>query len=89
MAVLFTGDDTRLDLPSWEALEPFQPVTGWVAVSFTMLKTYGWVAAQQRGRTENAFAWLNRYQPVTRVGKSILLYDIPAQGRPQPDARIR
>jgi hypothetical protein len=40
-AVLYTGDDTRLDLPAWEALEPFQPVTGWVAVSFTMLKTYG------------------------------------------------
>jgi hypothetical protein len=81
MAVLYTGDDTRLDLPAWEALEPFQPVTGWVAVSFTKFKTYGWVAAREKGRTENAFAWLDRYEPVARVGRSILLYDIPAGAR--------
>jgi hypothetical protein len=81
MAVLYTGDEARLDLPAWEALEPFQPVTGWVAVSFTKLKTYGWLAAQQKGRTENAFAWLDRYEPVTRVGKSILLYNIPDGAR--------
>ena len=76
MACLYTGDDTRLGLPNWDSLEPYQPVTGWVAVSYTMLKNYGWLAAQQRGRTDRAFAWLNRYQPVARVGKSILLYDI-------------
>ena len=29
-------------------------------------------------RHDLAFAWLDRYQPVTRVGKSILLYYIPA-----------
>lgn len=77
MACLYTGDDSRLDLPSWDTLEAYQPVTGWVAVSFTMLKTYGWLAAQQRGRPDSAFAWLDRYQPVARVGKSILLYYIP------------
>ena len=74
---LYTGDDSRLDLPSWDALEPYQPVTGWVAISFTMQKTYGWVVAQQQNRRDLAFAWLDRYQPVARVGKSILLYDIP------------
>ena len=26
-------------------------------------------------------AWLDRYQPVTRVGQSILLYDIPDEAR--------
>jgi hypothetical protein len=74
---LYTGDDSRLDLPSWDSLEPYQPVSGWVAISFTMQKTYGWVVAQQKGRSDRAFAWLDRYQPVARVGKSILLYDIP------------
>jgi len=74
---LYTGDDSRLELPSWDSLEPYQPVTGWVAISFTMQKTYGWVVAQQRGRSDLAFAWLDRYQPVARVGRSILLYDIP------------
>jgi hypothetical protein len=78
MACLYTGDDTRLGLPAWDSLEPFQPVTGWVAVSHTMLQNYGWMAAQQRGRGDLAFAWLDQYQPVGRVGKSILLYFIPA-----------
>jgi hypothetical protein len=74
---LYTGDDSRLALPSWDSLDPYQPVTGWVAISFTMQKTYSWAAAQQLGRSDLAFAWLDRYQPVAKVGKSILLYDIP------------
>ena len=37
MSCLYTGDDTRLGLPAWDSLEPYQPVTGWVAVSQTML----------------------------------------------------
>ncbi len=77
MACLYTGDDTRLGLPGWDGLEPYQPVKGWVAVSYTMRENYAWMAAQQRGRGDLAFAWLDRYQPVTRVGKSILLYRIP------------
>jgi hypothetical protein len=78
MECLFTGDDRHLGLPAWDGLEPYKPVTGWVAVSFTKMKTYGWVVAQQQGRADNAFAWLDHYQPVTRVGRSILLYNIPA-----------
>ena len=71
MACLYTGDDTRLGLPAWDSLEPYQPVTGWVAVSQTMLKNYGWMAATQRGRTDLAFGgwtntnrwagWVNRF----------------------------
>jgi hypothetical protein len=44
-----------------------------------MLQNYGWMAAQQRGRQDLAFAWLDHYQPVGRVGKSILLYYIPVK----------
>jgi hypothetical protein len=77
MACLYTGDDSKLDLPPWDGLEPYQPVKGWVAVSFTMFKTYSWLVSQQRGRPDKGFAWLERYQPVARVGKSILLYNIP------------
>jgi hypothetical protein len=47
-----------------------------VAVSQTMVKSYGWMVAQERGRKDLAFAWLDQYQPVARVGKSILLYRI-------------
>jgi hypothetical protein len=81
MACLYTGDDRRLDLPAWDGLEPYRPVTGWVAVSFTMLKSQGWLVAQQQGRSDSAFAWLDRYQPVARVGKSILLYYIPEESK--------
>ena len=77
MSCMYTGDDTHLGLPAWDSLEPYQPVSGWVAVSQTMLKNYGWMVAQQRGRADLAFAWLDAYQPVGRVGKSILLYYIP------------
>ncbi|HMC63117.1 MAG TPA: hypothetical protein VKJ01_28240, partial [Candidatus Solibacter sp.] len=84
MQCLYTGDDSRLDLPSWDSLEPYQPVTGWVAISFTMQKTYGWLVARQRGRSDLAFAWLDRYQPVARVGKSILLYNIPEPRPTEP-----
>jgi hypothetical protein len=77
MACLYTGDDTRLGLPNWDGLEPYQPVTGWVAVSHTMVRNYGWMVAQQKGRSDLAFAWLDKYQPLAKVGKSILLYHIP------------
>jgi Dolichyl-phosphate-mannose-protein mannosyltransferase len=76
MACMYTGDDTRLGLPNWDGLDPYQPVKGWVAVSYTMLKNYGWMAAQQRGRNDLAFAWLDPYRPVAKIGKSILLYRI-------------
>jgi 4-amino-4-deoxy-L-arabinose transferase-like glycosyltransferase len=76
IACLYTGDDTRLGLPAWDGLEPYQPVSGWVAVSQTMLQNYGWMIAQQQGRPNLAFAWLDRYQPVASVGKSILIYHI-------------
>jgi hypothetical protein len=79
MACLYTGDDRRLALPAWDALEPYHPVTGWVAVSFTMLKNFGWLVSQQQGRRDTAFAWLDRYRPVARVGTSILLYHIPEE----------
>jgi hypothetical protein len=78
MACLYTGDDTRLGLPAWDGLEPYQPVTGWVAVSYTMRENYGWMVSQQRGRNDLAFAWLDQHQPVARIGKSILLYHISA-----------
>jgi hypothetical protein len=77
MAVLYSGDYALLPLPPWDDLKPYEPVTGWVAVSFTMLKTYSWLVAQQQRRGESGFAWLERYQPVARVGKSLLLYQIP------------
>jgi len=61
-----TADLTREPLPPLVILPPRQPTTGWVAVS-------------ELARTRNLedYAWLEAYQPVERVGKSIELYYIP------------
>jgi 4-amino-4-deoxy-L-arabinose transferase-like glycosyltransferase len=76
MSILWSGDDARIGLPAWDGLEPYQPVKGWVAISYTMMKLRGLLLAQSMGRREPAYAWLDRYQPVAKVGKSILLYHI-------------
>ncbi|HUL45547.1 MAG TPA: phospholipid carrier-dependent glycosyltransferase [Steroidobacteraceae bacterium] len=61
-----TADLTREPLPPLVILPPRQPTTGWVAVS-------------QLARTRNLtdYAWLDAYQPVEHIGKSIDLYYIP------------
>jgi hypothetical protein len=61
-----TADLTREPLPPFVNLPPHQPTTGWVAVS-------------QLARTRNPtdFAWLDAYQPVEHIGKTIDLYYIP------------
>jgi hypothetical protein len=41
------------------------------------MKLRGLMLAQATGRPDSAFAWLDRYQPAARGGKSILLYHIP------------
>jgi Dolichyl-phosphate-mannose-protein mannosyltransferase len=76
IAILWSGDDSKIGLPAWDALEPYHPVKGWVAISYTMMKLRGLQLAQAAGRSDSAYAWLNRYQPAARVGKSILLYHI-------------
>jgi 4-amino-4-deoxy-L-arabinose transferase-like glycosyltransferase len=77
MAVLWSGDDSKLGLPNWDGLEPYKPVKGWVAISAFNQRTQSLLIAKNLGRAEPAYAWLDRYEPVVRVGKSILLYNIP------------
>jgi hypothetical protein len=75
-ACLWSGDDSKIGLPAWDGLEAYQPVKGWVAISYTTLKLRGRLLAQSAGRRDGAYDWLMRYQPVAKVGKSILLYHI-------------
>lgn len=77
MSILWSGDDSKIGLPAWDGLDPYTPVKGWVAISFTEMKTFGLLLARSAGRHDSAYAWLDQYQPVERVGKSILLYHIP------------
>jgi hypothetical protein len=55
--------------------EPLPPLT----VLPARQPTRGWVAVSQLARTRNPldYAWLNAYEPVERIGKTIDLYYIP------------
>lgn len=65
IAYFGSADLKQHGLPSTRRLEPFQPVSGWLAISLSALKErYG-------------FEWLDKYVPVMKVGKSIRLYYIP------------
>ncbi|HXI12302.1 MAG TPA: glycosyltransferase family 39 protein [Thermoanaerobaculia bacterium] len=67
-----SADLGRHDLPKMHELKRYEPVTGWVAISETHLKDVG--SPEDRGR---GYEWLKFYNPVARVGRSILLYYIP------------
>jgi 4-amino-4-deoxy-L-arabinose transferase-like glycosyltransferase len=64
-------DLIALGLPRMKKLLPYREKTGWIAISVMCLKM---------GTLEppyDQFAWLEAYEPVERVGKSIFLYFIP------------
>jgi hypothetical protein len=66
LAYLGTVDLARESLPPYKVLQYFRPVHGWVAIS-----------ALARASNPPAYAWLDAYRPVERVGKTIDLYYIP------------
>jgi hypothetical protein len=68
IAYLGTADLTREHLPPFHVLKPGEHATGWVAIDMLSMK-------EGRG----GYGWLAQYTPVTRVGKSIDLYDIPVR----------
>lgn len=74
LALWTSADITRMNLPEFDIPQPYQPVTGWFAISLRALR-FGDLFHQTY--PPDGFDWLSRYQPVARVGKTILLYDIP------------
>ena len=61
---------------SLRRLPPWQPASGWIAISETMR-----IGVYHGG--PGAYAWLDRYQPVAHAGKSIRIYFIrPSGARP-------
>ncbi|HVZ74128.1 MAG TPA: glycosyltransferase family 39 protein [Polyangia bacterium] len=88
----FGGADLcRARLPGGRWLRPYERATGWIAVSEMYRKgVMGFYYRNgdycDRGQLvreappdPNQFAWLDGYTPVARVGKSILLYDVPPE----------
>jgi 4-amino-4-deoxy-L-arabinose transferase-like glycosyltransferase len=68
---------TRLHrhVPGAAPLPPYQPISGWVAISLWTRIVKG-----------DAFAWLRDFTPATRVGRSIDLYFIPEDAVTSPAA---
>jgi Dolichyl-phosphate-mannose-protein mannosyltransferase len=66
LAYLGTPDLTRERLPPYVIMTPGKPVTGWIAISALVKAHY-----------PKGYAWLNAYQPLETIGKTIQLYYIP------------
>lgn len=58
-------DLTKEDLPPFRLLPPGTPVTGWIAISMLA-----------RVESRQGYSWLDAFQPVARIGKTIDLYYI-------------
>lgn len=56
--------------PPFDALQPFKPATGWIAVSETAL-------ALDPATPKGGYDWLTRGRTYERIGMSIRLYDVP------------
>ena len=67
LAYFGTADIRRHGLPTIRQLRRNKPTTGWVAISLFSLKT------------NPAYKWLETYEPITTIGKSIRLYYIPGE----------
>ncbi len=76
LALWTSADLRKMALPEFDVAQPFQPVAGWFAISLRALR-FGDLF--HTSYPPDAFAWLSRYQPVARVGKTILLYHIPEE----------
>ena len=79
IAIWSAADINRMGLPKLEILQPYVPVTGWLAISIRSLRL-GHVF--HTVYPPGAFSWLDQYKPVQQVGKTIFLYWIPDDPRP-------
>ena len=80
LALWSSADMSQMGLPSFDVLQPFHPISGWVAVSLRSLRlghTF------HTGYPPGALGWLDAYQPVDHIGKTIWLYHIP-EDRAEP-----
>jgi hypothetical protein len=86
VALAYAGSATvrAHGLPHVRWLVPHQPTTGWIAASMYSLK----LGSLDRPSYDD-FRWLESYEPVATVGRSIRLYYIPERPtppRPNPPA---
>ena len=86
VAIWSSADMSKSGMPDFTVPPPFQPVEGWFAIS---------LRAQRTGELfhttypAGAFAWLDPYQPIEHIGKTIRLYYIPRNADSGPDQSHR
>ncbi|HET8624323.1 MAG TPA: phospholipid carrier-dependent glycosyltransferase, partial [Gemmatimonadales bacterium] len=75
VALAYNGsaDPHAVGIERYRILVPFRPDTGWIAIS-VFTRTLGY----WNQPTSDDFAWLERFQPVARAGRSMVLYRIEA-----------
>lgn len=66
-----SADIERFDLPPVKKLEPGQQARGWIAISMRRLRDDGSTSPPYDG-----YRWLEKFEPVERIGRSIYLYKI-------------
>lgn len=71
IAVEGSNDLSKMDLPPFEALVPYRYTTGWIGISEHKLRIH-----DPHSPPYDGYAWLERYQPLARIGTSIRLYYI-------------
>jgi hypothetical protein len=69
-----SADLNQFGLPTWRELPPGAPQSGWVAISIYKLKLGA--ATEESPADFDAYAWLEKFEPVAQVGKSMRLYDL-------------
>jgi hypothetical protein len=75
LAYYWTDQLEGSGLPNVRTLVPYEPTTGWIAISEFTLRTQGELLRRELQRATGAYGWLEAY-PYTRIGKSIRLYSI-------------
>jgi len=82
LALWTSADMSKVDLPGFDIPQPYQPVAGWFAISLRALREGDLFHSSY---SPDAFSWVEQYQPVARVGKTILLYYLPPLTDPIED----
>jgi hypothetical protein len=77
----------QFNLPPFRELSPYQPTTGWIAISLLTLKVGSYYTPSHYEPTDG-FSWLEAYKPVCLVGRSIRLYYVPESASGRTEGRI-
>lgn len=75
----FGGGSVEHELPNISERHRAEdgPVRGWIAISMTFLTFERGASGKDVVKPPNRYAWLDPYEPVTTIGHSIAVYNIP------------